>query len=1083
MRNNIERILFFIVLLSAISCGKKPVHQQKQFELVSPEHSNVHFKNDVDDTTKFTIFNTYYVYNGGGVAVGDIDNDGLQDLLLSSNQNGCRLYRNLSGMQFEDITEKAGITYEDYWTTGVCMADINADGFEDIYICRSGLSTDTDRGNLVYLNNGDLTFTESSRTIGLHDQGPSNQIYFFDLDLDDDLDAYVINHPLNFENAYNTIEHVKPEADSIYSNRFYLNEGGRFTEANAQLGVDMEKGFSLSASIGDVNGDGWPDVYVANDFISPDHLYINQQGKGFVSAIDSAMTILSMLSMGSDLADVNNDGMLDLFVADMEPRTHMRRKEYDLRLDKGFYDLNKRHLKTSQFTRNMFFLGSETGFKEMARFSGISTTDWSWATLFEDLDSDGLKDLYVTNGTMRDIHNVDYIALVNDEQRANWMKRHDPSTFIKKLPINLLPNYAYKNLNGIQFGDHAQKWGLDAALNGQGCVIADLDNDGHLDIVVNNSPGVASIYRNTNLEDRHSISVKLKYRKGNMSGIGSKVTVWTGAKTQSKYLYRSRGFQSCMDDRLHFGVGSSTTIDSLEVKWPDGSYQKMKALAADTLHQISYNPDAPAANAPIDIKPLFQSQELNIAYQENDFDEFRRDRIVPFGSARSGPSMEVGDINNHGYPDLIVGGATGYTVTIYFANASGEFRKAQALEETTDYETTSLLLIDLDNDNDLDLYVGNGSNEGWGNSYHLQDQVFINNGKGNFTADLSVSANVMVNSLCLLSADFDEDGQDEIFIGGGFLPGGYGWCPGSRILKPTKSGLKDITTEICPSIGKLGPIHDAVWADLNGNGNNELIIAGHWEPIRSYEWDGRALVEQTPISNQRGMWNTLLATDVNADGRLDLLAGNLGLNTLFQASNDEPLELYTTDLDSNGTPDPIVTHYLHGERGTFVDKMEFCEKMPEFNNRFLTNRQFAETPVDEILKGKNEQLMVHLKVEQLASMLFLNEGESFTPIKLPFEAQLSPIKVLQDWDAPNGSKYILALGNSNSEFFDQGDLRNNHGLVLTYKDSGLTAVPASQTGLDLKYVVNSGLKLPTGNGSAILLGTNDGPFIQLTAKD
>lgn len=1069
--------IYLALLVFGCSPNKKPEVEQTQFKMVPASQSGIDFRNVVDDLGERNIYNTYYIYNGGGVAAGDIDNDGLQDLLFSSNQNGCRLYRNLGNFVFEDITEAAGINYPKSWTTGVCMTDINADGFVDIHISRSGLASDTARGNLVFINNQNGTFSEQSKEIGLHDEGPSNQIYFFDYDGDEDLDAYVINHPLDFENAYKALNQVSVKADSLFSNRFYINNNGHFVESNNLVGLGWEKGFSLSASIGDLNGDGTPDIYVANDFISPDHFYANMNGAQFENRIGDAFKTTSMLSMGSDMADVNNDGRLDLFVADMEPRTHYRRKNYDMRLDKGFYDLNQRELINQQYTRNMFFLGSESGFKEVARMAGISMTDWSWAVLFEDLDNDGLKDLFVTNGTKRDIHNVDFIALTSSSQRVDWLKKHNLQDFITNLPINLLSNYGFKNLNGVNFENATTAWGLDQKLNGQGACIVDLDNDGALDIVVNNSDADAGIYRNTNKSRNNFLQVKLEFKPLNRDGIGSTVEIWTLGSRQMKTLYLSRGFQSSQPSIIHFGLADATTIDSLIITWPNGSRQKQIKVNANQRLKIDYSPNSTKPTPPTP-QPLFRQKSLDkVVHTENSFDEFRRDRIVPFGESKSGPVIAKGDLNNDGREDLIVGCSVGNELQVFFQTKSGEFERSNnKFKETIDRESTAILTIDLDNDGDLDLYIGNGSNEGWAITDLLQDLVYLNNGSGNFKLAPQFSTERLFDTRCAIAADFNKDGFDDIFLGGGFIPAGYGWTRGSRILFNTGTSFNDVTEEFAPELMKLQSIRDAQWLDIDGDGNKELITTGHWEDIKRFEVKDEKLQQANPVYAIRGLWNKILFEDLDGDGDLDLIAGNHGLNTLFTASTNEPLELYTADFDNNGVPDPIVTHSLNHEKGTFIDRKEYCEKMPEFNNKFLTNKQFSEAPMDQVIAGKNMEMMQHLMVTGLETVVLLNDGKNnFQKVQLPPEVQFAPVKSIHTLKNNQDGIDIFLAGNSNSEFYDQGDLMANHGCLLRYASGEYKVVPANETGINITGVVNSSLEILVNGEKQIVLGLNNSP--------
>lgn len=1018
------------------------------------------------------------------MAVGDIDNDGFEDLLFSSNQNGCRLYRNLGNFKFEDITATAGIEYPESWTTGICMVDINGDGWLDIHVCRSGLATDVNRENLLFINNSDGTFSESAATLGLNDAGTSNQIYFLDFDLDGDLDAYVLNHPVDFENAYNPYFKPPTSKDSIYSNRFYINDGARFYEANDLLGMGIEKGFSLSVSIGDVNQDGWPDIYVANDFISPDYLLINQAGKGFRDQVSEYMSKTTLFSMGSDIADVNNDGLLDLFVADMEPGDHFRRKNNDIRLDKTYYDQVKFNFKNPQYSRNMLFLGTDFSFKEIGQMAGVAMTDWSWTTLFEDLDNDGLKDLFVTNGTKRDFHDMDYVGLSYDGGQIDAPKRHDSLDLIQKMPISLIPNHVFKNMNGLQFKDQTSHWGLDTALNGQGAAIADLNNDGLLDIVVNNTDAIASVLRNVSSNSSNYLRVKLECPASNRTAIGSQLRVWKDGKSQLKTNYINRGFQSSSSSIIHFGLPFSS-VDSLVINWPNGDRQLIENPSVNQTLSVNYNPQSAKLLTQPSVPFIIQEQLDSILHKENAFDEIQRDKVVPFGLSKPGPVLVTGDLNGDGLDDLVVGCSRDEVLQVHFQDDEGGLELSKnAFEETRSRETAALLILDIDNDGDSDIYVGNGGNEELGLTTSLEDQLYLNDGKGNFSHSESQPA-TRIDSRALTTVDINQDGWNDVLVGGGFIPGSYGLSSGSRILINSEGKLEDKTEKYAPDFLNLGATHALVSVDIEEDGSIELITAGPWEPIRVWRMRGnRYISDKKPIAPE-GLWNCLAIGDLNNDGFQDLVAGNYGLNTIFTASKKEPLELFVSDLDDNGSQDQVVTHYLKGEQGTFVDKGEFCEKMPEFNNKFLTNKQFAESTITEIVDGNNMDKLIHRTAVELKSMAFIHNGKGAFAVKdLPLLAQEAPVKTIQILNVTNEPEVeILLFGNSNSEFYDQGDILASRGCIVSAAENNFRALSSSSAGLNVYGVVNSSVTLRGKEGVSLLLGRNSDSVIRLRPNE
>ncbi|MFT6209724.1 MAG: hypothetical protein ACJAYA_000239 [Bacteroidia bacterium] len=1073
-----------VLLFTGCSSQEESIIKEKRFTSVPSSHSGIDFRNDVDDLAKYTPHNTYYIYNGGGVAVGDIDNDGLEDLLFSSNQNGCKLYKNLGDFRFKDITEKASLSYPASWTTGVSMVDINGDGWLDIHVCRSGLASDKTRANLLYVNNSDGSFTESAEEFGLNDAGTSNQIYFLDFDLDGDLDAYVLNHPVDFENAYDPYFKEASTKDSIYSNRFYINNDGKFFESNQLLGLDIEKGFSLSASIGDVNRDGWPDIYVANDFISPDYLLINQKGQGFSNQISAYMSKTTLFSMGSDLADANNDGILDLFVADMEPGNHFRRKNNDIRFDKTYYDLVRNNFNYTQYSRNMFFLGTDYSFKEVGQMAGIAMTDWSWSTLFEDLDNDGLKDLYVTNGTKRDFHDMDYLELSFGGDNVDAQKQHDTTDLIMKMPISLISNHSFKNTNGFQFSNETRSWGLDTALNGQGAIIADLNNDGLLDIVINNTDAEASVFQNNSAEKNNYLRVKLMYNVPNQSAIGSQIRVWSKGNVQLKSNYTNRGFQSSTSAIIHFGLASAT-VDSLVINWPNGDQQVVDNPTINQTITVEYKPQSGKRFENKKRWLLSQNNLNKITHSENHFDEIQRDKIVPFGLSKPGPVLASADLTGNGLQDLIVGGSKDEEIRVFLQNGDGEFiLSSNKFPESQNRETSALLILDIDNDGDNDFYSGNGGNEVAGISGALSDALYLNDGSGNFSVQTNPTSQLGLDTRALTKLDVNNDGWQDVIVGGGFIPGSYGKSNGSRILLNREGILEDATKQLAPDFLSIGATHAVVSVNTDDDEHPEIITAGPWEPVRIWRWTNDKFIPDEKVIAPAGLWNCLTLGDINGDNQPDIIAGNHGFNSIFRASEAEPLELFVTDFDNNGSQDQIVTHYLNGVRGTFVDKGEFCEKMPEFNNKFLTNRQFAEAQISDIVDGKNMDQLIHRSVTQLESLALINNGNgSFKTINFPTQAQESPVKTAVIMNITSESEpEILLFGNSNSEFYDQGDILASRGSVFTFQKGELKVLNAAVTGLNVYGFVNSSTIISDKGNASILLGRNDDSVVKITLR-
>lgn len=1103
MRSTICIRLAAIPLLSLLFCCKTGSKEMPLFQ--SMENTGIHFLNMVEDGVKDNSFLFRNFYNGGGVGIGDINNDGLADVFLTSNTGTNKLYLNKGNFTFEDISEKAGILPDDKWNTGVAFVDINADGWLDIYVCSSGHMSTGNRKNKLYINKGNGTFTESAAAWGLDISAYTTQVTFFDYDLDGDLDCFMINNSpipvnqLNYSNRRDLPDKDWPVADFLKGGGDHLfrndsppsgGEGGHFTEVTYQSGIHGSLiSFGLGASVGDINGDGYPDVFVSNDSYEREYLYINQKDGTFKDELENRMQHISFSSMGVDIADINNDGHPDIFTTDMLPLNDYRLKTtgafdnidlFNAKLKSGFY---------YQYTQNCLQLNDGNGvFKDIANYSGVAATDWSWGALIFDMDNDGWNDIYVCNGVNRDVTNLDFMNFFADEVYHKMVlsgKKKEINQLLEQIPRTPLPNKVFRNDKNLKFTDIGNNWGLTQTTFSNGAAYGDLDNDGDLDLIVNNENQPSLIYKNNSreLNKNNFIALQLTGKGKNSFAIGSKIQLYGGGQTLVRELVPVRGFQSSIDYKLVIGLGSISKVDSIIITWPDRTASKIQQPAINQLHKIEQQKASsftPALRVSAQSTYLTQLPAAFDKHTEDAVIDFYIERNIPRMLSKEGPKAAVADVNGDGLDDIYIAGTPALPGQLYIQTAAGGFIKKEqpAFKAFSEFEDVAVLFFDCDKDGDKDLLVCPGGNKASANSRELQLRLFKNDGKGNFTLDASAFPNTGMNISVAIANDFNKDGFEDLFMGARSYPGTYGMDPNSFIFVNDGRGhFKLLDAGKDAGISKIGMVCNAIWANVTGNEDKELVIAGEWMTPRIFSFQNDHFTEEkTNLTSLYGWWQSVAVADVNGDGKQDLILGNIGENFYLLPDSTRPVKLWMNDYDQNGSLEKLMTYTMDGKDMPVFLKQDMQEQLPVIKKTSLKNEVYAKKTFQELFTAESIDKSIVKKFTWASSCVAINNGNgNFNIQKLPPMAQLSCVNVVFTTDVNKDGHIDLVLGGNQFGFLPQFErLDASEGDILINDGKGnFTWQPAAATGLHLRGEVRDIKEIKTKEKKLLLLLQNN----------
>lgn len=1113
----VAAILFFILVFAggrflAFGQGKEPL-----FTLLNETKTGVQFTNKVREDDSLHVFKYEYLYNGHGIGVGDFDGDGWMDLFFSGNTVPNKLFLNTKGLTFKDITREAGVAGNGTWSTGVSIADVNGDGLADIYVCHSGKHTEQQLSNELFINkglrNGVPYFEDEAKKYGLDAPGTqSTQAAFFDYDLDGDLDMFLLNHSNHTYNPYLNTRKVRAVPNLHFGNRLFRNDrkedsSAYFTDVTLASGIiNNALNFGLSVNISDINGDGWPDIYTTSDYTEQDCYYVNNHNGTFTQSLQNSFTHISKYSMGADIADYNNDSRPDVVTLDMLPQDNFRQKllkgpdEYDayhLLLDSGYYH---------QQMRNMLHLNQGTDAKGHVRFSeigqlaGVSNTDWSWAPLLADFDNDGWKDLFVTNGYLRDFTDLDFLkytvanAQLEEAAKGNFnFKTYD---LVKKMPSNKLINYIFRNNGDLTFADKSLEWGFTHATVSNAAVYADLDNDGDNDLIIGNNNEPVMLYRNNSDElNQHYLSIQLKGLGANTAALGAKVWVYTGANTQYAENYPVRGYQSSVSPLLHFGLGKVSQVDSVLVQWPNGARSLKKSIPAD--HAVVFN-QAEAVKPAVAIPPsskrfndVTNEVGLSFKHQENDFIDFKDEVLLPYQLSKMGPALAKADVNKDDLEDIFIGGAIGQEAKLFLQQANGSFIESgeQPWLQDKESEDVRALFFDADKDGDVDLYVVSGGNEYGDGSPEFSDRLYINDGKGKFIKQSEALSDMLSSKLAVAAGDMDGDGDLDLFVGGSAIPGAFPQAARSYLLRnDSENGLvwfTDVTESWCPALKQPGMVTAAIWKDLDRDGLPELMLAGDWMPLKLFQNTKTALVdmsEKAGLTNTNGLWSSLLAEDVDGDGDIDFVAGNSGWNNQFKASVREPMTLYAADFDDNGSLDAITCYFIQGKSYPMASRDELLDQIVPLRKKFVKYKDYANKTIDDIFPKNKLEAASKWYCYQLASCILLNNGSNRFDIQpLPVQAQFSKIfGIVSDDIDKDGVEDLLLAGNFFPYRVQLG--RNDAGLGVWLKGEGKGKYKVMQNesaGLFIDGDVRNMLMVKNAAGEQLLIIGKNNAAVQV----
>ena len=1103
--------LFFSCKKDAAPDGPKggPADTSTHFELLPPEQTGIVFVQTITEEYRYNFSMDANIFNGGGVAVPDVNNGGLQDLFFTSRLQPCKLYLNKGGMNFEDISESSGITKFIGIKTGVSVVDVNADGWQDVYVCRSFLEPIPERRNLLFINNKDNTFSEKAAEYGLDDLSPTQHAVFFDYDLDGDLDCYVLNHPVAY-NQINTIDFtptpdrpragMRPPNDEFESDKLYRNDGGKFTDVSQQAGI-RNRAWGLSVMSADFNDDGYPDLYVANDFIMPDFLYINNGDGTFTDRCHEYFSHTTNHSMGIDIGDLTNDGLPEVAALDMlgenwkrrrSQLTTMQLERHRQLLDRGYGDQQMRN--TLQLN-----LGThqQTGkFSEIGCLAGMFATEWSWAPLMADFDNDGWKDLFITNGVRRDLNDIDFFVYTADSINRTGgispQRFKSFEDFSSLMPSMKIRNRMFRNTGALQMADVTDDWGFSKPTFSNGAAYADLDNDGDLDLVIHNVDDPPFVYENK-AAGNNWLQIKCKGTPQNPVGAGVKIWVHAAGQIFYQEMTPTHGFYSSVEPIFQVGLGKNSQADRVEIEWPGGKHQVLENAKANqrlvldiALAQPGKLPRQPESQN-LYFTELPNSQfPIPNSHRENDFEDFNRERLLPRRYSRPGPTLAVADVNGDGLEDFFMGGARGQAGAIFFQNKNGSFTSAQqpALNTDAASEDTGSVFFDADGDGDADLYVVSGGNEAPAGHASYQDRLYLNDGKGNFSHSAGAIPQETESGGPVVAHDFDGDGDLDLFVGGRVVPGTFPQTPQSFVFKNEKGTFTDVTEAAAPGFKNIGMVTALTWADVTGDGQPDFIVAGEWMPITIFQNKTGQLFPHPSslIPKSSGWWNCLTVSDLDGDGDNDIVAGNLGLNSRYRA----PLRLYAKDFDQNGSLDPILCVQENGRYLPVSMRDNLLKQLPGLKKKFVRNTAYSMAPVEEVFSKNELEGARMLETQMLESAWFENRNGEWVAHPLPDEAQISPVYAIRSGDfTGDGLTDLLLVGNDSGFDVETGPLDTSPGCLLQGDGKGnFTAIPARQSGFWATAEARDLVALKqAGTGRMLWLVGNNNGQVQVFKKN
>ncbi|MBL7814380.1 MAG: VCBS repeat-containing protein [Saprospiraceae bacterium] len=1105
MKKNILAIC--VLVLFAFSCQKTGIKQEAGtpvFKLLEAEQTGLDFSNDLTVNLDFNIFKYMYYYNGSGVGVGDFNNDGLLDLFFSGNRVSNKLYVNKGGLKFQDITEGAGLGKSMDWANGVAVVDINQDELLDIYVSVVGNYLQLQSHNKLYINKGVNTegvpqFEEQSKQYGLDLVGFGTQATFFDYDLDGDLDMFQLNHSLHNNGTFGpraVFQEGKYKYHPLSGDRFFKNENGKFVEITKTVGIYSNAlGYGLGLVVGDINGDGYPDMYIGNDFHENDYLYINQRNGTFKEQITDYINHTSTFSMGVDIGDLNNDGWNDLMSLDMQPYTPSVLKASEGEDAFGIYQFKRNYGYNHQYARNALQINNGNGtMSEIATYSGVQATDWSWATLFFDFDNDGNKDIFISNGIPKRMNDIDYIKFAGADEFQSKIVNNTLTDkdldIVRNIPEIKLDNKLYRNEGDLKFKDQQYFIKNNKISYSNGAAYADLDNDGDLDIVTTNINDKAFVYENLAKKDsaHQLLTLKLVGSEKNRNAIGSKLIAYRGDSVMIFEKYPTRGFQSSMETPLYAGVGNPQTIDSLVLVWTDNTFQKLdkntlkwqgvnEFVYKKGLQKFDYQRFVNRKKYPLSkLADLTLQTQLDFKHTENDFVELNREPLLPHLTSTDGPALAVGDVNGDGLDDVFVGNAKWERAGLFLQNKNGTFSRkpCPAFDLDSTYEDVDALLIDVDNDKDKDLVVGTGGNEFYNNDEKQQSRVYLNDGKANFTRLPDAFKGIYSTVNTLQALDFNGDGFLDLFLGARSVVWAYGETPQSYLLQNDGHGhFSDVTPQYNKDLSKIGMVKNAVLADVDKDGDQDLIVAVEWDGIYAFLNEKNSF-KTTKLTDKRGWWNFILTCDVDNDGDLDFIAGNLGQNSRLKASEKEPVRMYYNDYDGNGKKEQIVTYYLQGKEHVFATIADLQRQVPILKKKILYARKFAEMSLEEIFTAEKLKKAQKYEANYFDNAVLINQGNGkFETVSLPDLAQWTPYMTAQIIDA-NGDNLpdVLMYGNYFGNNIQLGRYDADYGKLLINKGNGHFEVKNTE-GVQIKGEVRRMLPLQIGQQKTFILGINN----------